>query len=81
MFTIRTYFEPVTKIAREKGVPGRLASAVRSWGEETNAYKGRDKYGEALLAFLDRRHIEQIEAGEVADGEVEEEAAGAGYPF
>lgn len=30
VFTIRTYFLPVTEICKQKGIPGRLASAVRS---------------------------------------------------
>ena len=33
LFTIRTYTTPVVKLAQEPGVPGRLASAVRSWPE------------------------------------------------
>lgn len=31
LFTIRTYSTPVVKLVEEPGVPGRLASAVRSW--------------------------------------------------
>ena len=31
LFTIRVYTTPVVKLAEEPGVPGRLASAVRSW--------------------------------------------------
>lgn len=81
VFTIRTYFEPITKVAREPGVPGRLASAIRSWGDDTARYKGRDKYGAALLAFLDRCHGEQVERGEVGVGEVEGERQNAKYPF
>ncbi|PWY66434.1 hypothetical protein BO70DRAFT_374717 [Aspergillus heteromorphus CBS 117.55] len=66
VFTIRTYFEPVTAIAREPGVPGRLASAVRSWGEDVARYKGREKYGGVLLEFLDRMHREQVERGSLS---------------
>lgn len=77
VFTIRTYFEPITKVAAEPGVPGRLASAIRSWGPDTARYKGREKYGDALLAYLDRRHKEQLAAGEAREGEVEEDAARA----
>lgn len=75
VFTIRTYFEPITKVAREKGVPGRLASAIRSWGEETASYKGREKYGEILLEYLDECHKGQIERGEINEGEE------GSYPF
>lgn len=82
VFTIRTYFEPVTKIAKEPGVPGRLASAVRSWGDDVARYKGRERYGEVLLEYLDGEHRRQVEEGLVAeDGEevgVQEERK---YPF
>ncbi len=79
VFTIRTYFELVVRIAREKGVPGRLASGVRSWGEDTARYKGRETYGEVLLEYLDRCHREQVERGEVVEDQVKDE--GGRYPF
>ncbi|UNI25001.1 Dextrin dextranase [Purpureocillium takamizusanense] len=63
VFTIRTYFAPITEIAEEDCVPGRLASAVRSWDEWVGEYKGRDKYGEILLEYLDRKHAEQLQRG------------------
>ncbi|KAL2869347.1 uncharacterized protein BJX67DRAFT_387020 [Aspergillus lucknowensis] len=63
VFTIRTYFEPITKVAEEDYVPGRLASAIRSWGDDVSRYKGREKYGDVLLEYLDRKHKEQIAAG------------------
>ncbi|KAL9622420.1 MAG: hypothetical protein Q9160_003264 [Pyrenula sp. 1 TL-2023] len=81
VFTIRTYFVPVREICGEKGVPGRLASAVRSWGEDVSRYKGRERYGGVLLEYLDRRHGEQVEAGGVVEGEETEEAEGKRYPF
>jgi alpha-1,2-mannosyltransferase len=52
-------------------VPGRLASAVRSWGDDVSRYKGKDRYGEVLLEYLDRKHEEQVEGG--LDLEREEE--------
>jgi len=63
VFTIRTYFHPITEICKEDYIPGRLASAIRSWDEDVSKYKGRDKYGEVLLEYLDRRHQEQIRDG------------------
>ncbi|PGG97590.1 hypothetical protein AJ79_09153 [Helicocarpus griseus UAMH5409] len=83
VFTIRTYFVPVVEIAREPGVPGRLASAVRSWGEDVARYKGRERYGEVLLEYLDGRHREQVEAGVVGTEEEDKdgEKEGRGYPF
>ena len=71
VFTIRTYFHPITEIAEEPYVPGRLASAVRSWGDDVSQYKGKERYGDVLLEYLDRKHEEQIASG--LDMEKEEE--------
>ena len=62
-FTIRTYFEPITKIANEPYVPGRLASGIRSWDKGVAEYKGRGKYENVLLEYLDRKHQEQVANG------------------
>ena len=59
-------------------MPSRLASAIRSWGEDVSRYKGKEMYGDVLLEYLDRKHAEQVEAG--LDIEGEEEVA-RGYPF
>ncbi|RAK97476.1 uncharacterized protein BO80DRAFT_458099 [Aspergillus ibericus CBS 121593] len=77
VFTIRTYFEPVVKIVEEDYVPGRLASAVRSWGEDVSRYKGREMYEEVLLEYLDRKHEEQVARGLDVRGEEEVRK----YPF
>lgn len=63
VFTIRTYFHPVTDIAQEDYVPGRLASAVRSWGSDVRRYKGAEKYEGVLLEYLDREHQKQLDRG------------------
>ena len=63
VFTIRTYFHPITEISGEDYVPGRLASGVRSWGEDVSRYKGKERYGEVLLEYLDGKHREQVERG------------------
>lgn len=76
MFTIRTYFVPVTEIAKEPYVPGRLASAVRSWGDDVARYKGREQYQDVLLEYLDGEHRRQVEEGLVVEGGQEEE-----YPY
>jgi alpha-1,2-mannosyltransferase len=77
VFTIRTYFVPITELAAEPGVPGRLASAVRAWGDDVGRYKGREKYGRVLLEFLDAKHAEQVAAG--LDFGAEEERSS--YPW
>ncbi|CAF1448009.1 unnamed protein product [Didymodactylos carnosus] len=59
LFTIRTYFIPVVDIAQEPGVPGRLASAIRSWPDDVARYKGKKAYEEVLLNYLDEKQAEQ----------------------
>lgn len=76
VFTIRTYFEPVTAIAKEPGVPGRLASAVRSWGDDVSKYKGKERYQKVLLEYLDAEHKKQLEEGVITGGEEDGK-----YPF
>lgn len=78
VFTIRTYFQPITEICKEKYVPGRLASAVRSWGDDVSRYKGKDRYGDVLLEYLDKMHEAQVKAGLSVEAEDDE---GRGYPF
>ncbi|TGZ78149.1 hypothetical protein EX30DRAFT_310449, partial [Ascodesmis nigricans] len=77
IFTIRTYFLPITEIVKEPYVPGRLASAIRSWDEDVARYKGRDRYEEVLLPYLDKMHRKQVEEGL----EVEREEEVVKYPF
>lgn len=77
VFTIRTYFEPITEICKEPYVPGRLASGVRSWGDDVSKYKGKDRYGDVLLEYLDKKHEEQVAAGL----ELEKEDDVRAYPF
>ncbi|KAJ5664461.1 hypothetical protein N7507_005192 [Penicillium longicatenatum] len=77
VFTIRTYFEPITEIVKEDYVPGRLASAVRSWGDDVSRYKGKEKYQDVLLEYLDRKHDEQV----AADLEVDKEGETRSYPY
>lgn len=63
MFTIRTYFEPVTTIAKEPHVPGRLAEAIRNWDDTVSYYKGRRHWEGILLPYLDECHREQVDSG------------------
>lgn len=58
-------------------MPGRLASAIRSWGEDVSKYKGKDRYGDVLLEYLDRKHEEQVRSGL----EVDKEDDTRSYPF
>lgn len=75
VFTIRVYQTPVVDVAREPGVPGRLASAARGWSEDVAQYKGIERYKD-VLPYLDERHKEQVEAGLVREDE-----RSSSYPF
>ncbi|GAA5851708.1 hypothetical protein JCM8547_001180 [Rhodosporidiobolus lusitaniae] len=66
LFIVRTFLIPVTELAEEPGVPGRLASAIRSWPLDERGvawYKGLESYSRVLLPFLDKKHEEQLEKG------------------
>ncbi|KAF8165131.1 hypothetical protein B0H34DRAFT_687883 [Crassisporium funariophilum] len=80
VFTIRTYLIPVVDLARERGVPGRMASALRSWPADVEVYKGKERGGwwGPLLEYLDASHRGQIERGETAEDEKGREK---GYPM
>lgn len=69
VFGVRTYLYRVEDLVRERGVAGRLASAIRSWPEDVATYKGRRMYGDMLVGYL---ASEACAAGE--DSEV-------GYPY
>ncbi|MCJ1388850.1 mannosyltransferase [Xylographa bjoerkii] len=77
VFTIRTYFHPITEVAQQPLVPGRLASAIRSWGDDVARYKGRERYQDVLLEYLDAKHQEQLDAGLVLSKEDDVRS----YPF
>ena len=74
LFTIRTYFHPVIDIAQEPGVPGRLASALRSWPDDVVRHKGRKAFEDVLLKYLDEKHAEQCANGQAS-------ANSNSYPF
>jgi len=77
VFTIRTYFHPIIEICEEPYVPGRLASAVRSWTGDVAIYRGRAQFQEVLLEYLDKKHEEQLASGLVFEKEDEHHQ----YPY
>lgn len=77
LFTIRTYLFPVTELGKERGVPARMASAIRSWPADVAKYKGSSLYKDILLEYLDECANGQIERGEVEEGE----KVKAEYPY
>ncbi|KAF9028342.1 hypothetical protein BDZ89DRAFT_1066153 [Hymenopellis radicata] len=72
VFGIRTYVFNLQELASEPGVAARLASAVRSWPEDVQEYKGKRLYADVLLEYLDKRADEQCAEVETVKSE---------YPF
>jgi hypothetical protein len=58
LFGIRTYVEPLAKVADAPGVARALAARVRELPPAMAAYKGIAAIREPLLAYLDRRAVE-----------------------
>jgi len=77
LFTIRTYIFPVTELGKERGIPARMASAIRSWPVDVAKYKALALYEDVLLGYLDECARIQVEKGEVGEGEKMK----AEYPF
>ncbi|GAA5827321.1 hypothetical protein JCM11251_003764 [Rhodosporidiobolus azoricus] len=67
LFTVRTYLIPVVDLGDEPGLPGRMASGIRSWPNDSerqvNWYKGGELFNPVLLPYLDKKHEEQLAAG------------------
>ena len=77
LFTIRTYIFPVIELGNERGVPARMASAIRSWPADVAQYKSQRLYKDVLLCYLDECARVQVESGAVGEGE----KIKAEYPF
>lgn len=80
IFTIRTYVTALEELGEERGVPGRLASSMRSWPTEVGEYKGKDRgdWYQTALAYLDECHRQQVDGGETEnEGKIGE----GGYPY
>lgn len=69
VFTIRTYFCPISELCQEPHVPRRLLNAVESWSEDVKEYRGYYKFKDALLPYLEEKALEQEKMGIVAEKE------------
>lgn len=81
LFTIHTHMVPLTVMAQEPGVPGRLAAAMRNWPEGVNWYKAAKMYKDCVLPYLDEKHREQLEQGIIQSQGEEEKKSKASYPL
>ncbi|EKM59559.1 uncharacterized protein PHACADRAFT_250145 [Phanerochaete carnosa HHB-10118-sp] len=61
VFTIRVYLTPLEELVKEPDVPGRLASAIRSWPGDVAKYKARSVF-ENILEYLDAHHQRQLDS-------------------
>lgn len=76
VFTIRTYFTPLTEICKEPHVPRRLLDGMKSWEDDVADYKGFEKYKDVVLPYLEMRAEQQEnEEGYTMDNEPQV------YPF
>ncbi|KAF5388178.1 hypothetical protein D9615_000075 [Tricholomella constricta] len=65
LFTIRTYLTPIDKLAQEPGVARQLAGALRGWGDDIGAYKGKDsgEWWDVVMDYLDKVADEEGDDG------------------
>ncbi|KAK6456224.1 uncharacterized protein RJT20DRAFT_42446 [Scheffersomyces xylosifermentans] len=63
VFTVRTYFIPMTVLCDEPHVPRRLLNGIKSWSEDVEEYRGYHKYKDILLPYLEQRALEQEKQG------------------
>lgn len=81
LFTIHTHLVPLTVMAEEPGVPGRLAAAMRSWPENVGWYKAAQLYTDCVLPYLDEKHRIQLLNGVVQSDEAEVKKSKQSYPL
>ncbi|KAI5969033.1 hypothetical protein CANMA_001923 [Candida margitis] len=63
IFTVRSYFIPMTELCEEPYVPRRLLNGITSWTEDVGEYKGFHKFKDILLPYLEEKAKEQEEQG------------------
>ncbi|VBB82430.1 Conserved hypothetical protein [Yarrowia lipolytica] len=71
IFTIRTYFLPITQIAQEPYCSARLLDGIRHWDKDVSSYKGLQKYGPVLVPYLEAMAKKDEERGNGRDSEKE----------
>lgn len=69
VFTIRTYFVPITEIAEEPHVPRRLLNAIHSWTDDVREYRGFEKFKDVILPYLELKAEEQEKRGYITQNE------------
>lgn len=75
IFTIRTYFLPITKMCQEPHIPKRLLDGILSWDEDVKTYRGYEKFKDVLMPYLEEQTKIQESKGITVSNEVDS------YPF
>lgn len=75
VFTIRTYFLPITKMCEEPHIPKRLLDGILSWDDDVKTYRGYDKFKDVLMPYLEEQTEIQESKGINVANEVDS------YPF
>lgn len=52
VFTIRTYFLPLTELCKEPFIPLRLLEGIESWDDDVKEYKGYDVFKGVVIPYL-----------------------------
>ncbi|EMG46926.1 hypothetical protein SBY92_005155 [Candida maltosa Xu316] len=63
VFTVRTYFIPITELVKEDYVPRRLLDGLNSWTDDIRQYKGFHTFEKVLLPYLEEKAKEQEARG------------------
>lgn len=75
IFTIRTYFLPITKMCQEPHIPKRLLDGILSWDDDVKSYRGYEKFQKVLMPYLEEQANIQDANGITVENEVDM------YPF
>lgn len=75
VFTIRTYFLPITEMCEEPHIPRRLLDGIESWSDDVREYRGYEKFKTVILPYLKEKAEEQEKRG------FTEEKEPAVYPY
>lgn len=69
VFTIRTYFLPITEMCEEPYIPRRLLDGIESWTDDVREYRGYEKFKDVILPYLKEKAAEQEKRGFTIESE------------
>lgn len=69
VFTIRTYFVPITEMCQEPYIPYRLLCGIESWTPDVQQYRGYEKFKDVIMPYLAEKAKEQQLHGYIPEKE------------